>query len=91
MKFASRSAMESESSAKAGSRTSSGKAAVEVPGVNDWLSRREVREEERRGVEGREGGLVREAEVERLWTVEAGAGAGAGAEPSILLGWGVCV
>lgn len=63
IKFASRSAMESESSAKAGSSDSNGKAEVPDLEVKVWLSRREVRELGRRGVEGREGGL---AEVERL-------------------------
>lgn len=40
--------------------------AVDWPGVNVWLSRREVREDGRRGVDGREGGWgwAREAEVE---------------------------
>ena len=60
--------MESESSAKAGSRASRGKAELEpeAPGVKDCDSRREVREEGRSGVEGREGGLLRVALVERL-------------------------
>lgn len=69
MKLASRSAIESESSANAGSRDSRGKAEAEdAPGVKVWLSRREVREEGRSGVEGREGGLFweRVAEVERI-------------------------
>ena len=68
MKFASRSAIESLSSAKAGSSVSRGKAelvAPKLPGVKVWLSRRDVREEGRRGVEGREGGL-RVAEVDRF-------------------------
>ena len=59
MKLASRSAIESESSAKAGSRDSSGKAEEPDLGVKLWLSRSDVRELGRRGVEGREGGLVR--------------------------------
>lgn len=58
--------MESESSAKAGSSDSRGQAAEPDFGVKVWLSRREVRELGRRGVDGREGGLVRLAEVERL-------------------------
>lgn len=66
IKLASRSAIESESSAKAGSRESRGNAEEPVLGVKVWLSRRDVRELGRRGVEGREGGLLREAEVERL-------------------------
>ena len=66
MKLASRSAIESESSAKAGSRESRGNAEEPILGVKVWLSRRDVRELDRRGVEGREGGLLREAEVERL-------------------------
>lgn len=76
MKFASRSAIESLNSAKAGSSDSSGKAEVlapRLPGVKVWLSRREVREDGRRGVEGRDGGL-RVAEMERLgrcWSLMA--------------------
>lgn len=63
MKFASRSAIESDSSAKAGSNDSSGKAAeVLPPGVNVWLSLKEVRELGRRGVVGRDGGRLREEE-----------------------------
>lgn len=62
--------MESDNSAKAGSRASRGKAEWKVPpdalGVKDWELRKEVREEGRRGVDGREGGLVRLADVERL-------------------------
>ena len=62
MMFASRSAIESENSAKAGSNDSRGK--IEWPeGV---LSRNELRERGRSGVEGRDGGLEREAETERL-------------------------
>ena len=38
----------------------------EALGVNDWELRREVREEGRSGVDGREGGLLRVAEVERF-------------------------
>ena len=58
--------MESESSANAGSSASRGKAAFPELGVNVWLSRSEVRELGRRGVEGREGGFTRVAEVERF-------------------------
>ena len=65
MKFASRSAIESESSANAGSSDSRGEKEVLVPGVKVWLSRREVRELGRSGVDGREGGF-RVADVERL-------------------------
>ena len=50
--------MLSDNSANAGSRASSGKEDVpDAPGVNVWLSRRDVRDDGRRGVEGREGGL----------------------------------
>ena len=66
MKLASRSAIESESSAKPASSDSRGNTEVPALGVNDWLSRREVRELGRSGVDGRDGGLVRVAEVERL-------------------------
>lgn len=34
--------------------------------MKDWELRREVREEGRRGVDGREGGLLRVADVERF-------------------------
>jgi hypothetical protein len=64
MKLASRSAIESDNSANAGSRHSNGKAEVPALGVNVWLSRRDVRELGRKGVEGREGGLLRDADVE---------------------------
>jgi len=58
--------MESDSSAKAGSRASSGKVGCCVPGVKVWEERREVREVGRRGVVGREGGAgVWDVEVER--------------------------
>ena len=64
IKFASKSAIESESSAKAGSRDSRGNAEeVLPPGVNVWLSRSEVREPGRRGVVGREGGRLREEDL----------------------------
>jgi hypothetical protein len=66
IKFASRSAIESESSANAGSSKSNGKAEVPDLEVKVWLSRSEVRELGLRGVEGREGALVRVTEVERL-------------------------
>ena len=73
IRFASRSAIESDSSANAGSSDSRGKAEMPDLGVNVWLSRNEVREVGRRGVEGREGGLIRDAEVERFvvdWSIE---------------------
>jgi len=56
--------MLSESSAKAGSREERGEEALYGVGV-DGPERRDVREEGRRGVVGREGGL--EMEVERLY------------------------
>ena len=68
MKLYSRVAIESLSSAKAGSSPSSGKADVlapRLPGVKVWLSRKDVREDGLRGVDGRDGGL-READVERF-------------------------
>lgn len=43
--------------------------------MKDWELRSEVREEGRRGVVGREGGLLRVADVERF-TVGGGAAAG---------------
>lgn len=61
--------MESDNSAKAGSRASRGKAELYVPdalGVKDCELRREVRDEGRSGVEGREGGLLRVADVDRF-------------------------
>ena len=64
MRFASRSAIESENSAKAGSSESKGNAdEAAPPGVKVWLSRNEVRELGRRGVVGLEGGQLREEEV----------------------------
>ena len=66
IKLASKSAIESASSAKAGSRDSRGDVEEPVSGVKVRLSRRDVRELGRRGVEGREGTLLREADVERL-------------------------
>lgn len=66
MKLASRSAIESESSAKAGSRYSRGLVDEPGLGVKVWLSRSDVRELGRRGVDGRDGGFMREAEVERF-------------------------
>ena len=63
MRFASKSAIESENSAKAGSSTSKGKAEeAPPPGVKVWLSRNDVRELGRSGVVGLEGGRLREAE-----------------------------
>lgn len=64
MKLASRSAIESESSANAGSRASSGVSDA-PPKLPLPESRREDREEGRRGVVGRERGR-RLPEVERL-------------------------
>lgn len=65
MKFASRSAIESDSSAKAGSRDSRGNSDEDPPGVKPCPSRNEVRELERRGVVGREERLVLFCDVER--------------------------
>ena len=63
MKLASRSAIESDNSAKAGSSRSSGKAEeVLPPGVKVWLSRSDVRELARRGVLGLDGGRLRDEE-----------------------------
>ena len=65
IKFASRSAIESDSSAKAGSKLSRGNS-DEVPAVAElWPSRKEVRELERRGVVGRDDRLLRVCDVER--------------------------
>lgn len=61
--MASRSAIESESSANSGSRASRGREALD--GFWDEELRREERDEGRRGVVGREMGR-REAECERL-------------------------
>jgi len=56
MKFASKSAIESDSSAKAGSKVSTG--ASDAPATLDLPdSRREEREDGRKGVVGRETGL----------------------------------
>ena len=82
--------MESDNSAKAGSRASRGKAELKVPppdalGVNDWELRSEVRDEGRRGVDGREGGLVlRVADVERLTVGRRGGGALAGVAMALI-------
>ena len=68
IKLASRSAIESLNSANAGSSPSNGKAEalkLWLPGVNDWLSRSDVREDGRSGVEGRDGGF-RVADIERF-------------------------
>lgn len=76
--LASRSAIESDSSANPGSRDSSGKSDVLSLGWwNPWLSRSEVRELGRRGVVGLEGGWVRDWEV---------GGLGLGPGPSIFGG-----
>jgi len=69
MKLASKSAIESDSSAKAGSKDSKG--ASEAPATLDLPdSRREEREEGRRGVVGRERGL-RLPDVERFTLLPA--------------------
>ena len=60
MKFASRSAMLSLSSAKAGSRLARGNSVLALPEGVVWEARRLVREGGRRGVVGREGRRVRE-------------------------------
>jgi len=65
IKFASRSAIESDSSAKAGSRDSRGNSKEMPPAVKPWPSRNDVRELERRGVVGRDERLLRVCEVER--------------------------
>lgn len=63
IRFASRSAIESENSAKAGSSESKGNAdEAPPPGVKVWLSRNDVRELGRSGVVGLEGGRLREEE-----------------------------
>lgn len=58
--------MESASSANAGSRVLRGKSEDCVLALKLWLSRRDVRELERRGVVGREEGLMRVADVDLL-------------------------
>ena len=60
MKFASRSAIESESSANAGSNICIGEEDKPWGLLWPWLSRRDVREPGRRGVVGREEGAGRE-------------------------------
>lgn len=67
MKFASRSAIESDNSAKAGSKASRGNSEETFPGTNPCPSLREVRELGRNGVVGRDEGLLRDCEVERLF------------------------
>ena len=62
MKFASRSAIESDSSANAGSRDSNAKPEEVSPDAIPW---KDVRELERRGVVGRDERLLRDCEVER--------------------------
>ena len=59
--------MASESSAKAGSRPSSGELWEAEGWAEVWEMRREEREVGRRGVVGREGGWERPWEVERVW------------------------
>ena len=65
MKFASRSAIESDNSANAGSRDSNAKPEEVSPDAKPWPSRKDVRELERRGVVGRDERLLRDCEVER--------------------------
>ena len=66
IKFASRSAIESDSSANAGSRNSKGNSEEVPPAVKLCPSRNDVRELERRGVVGRDERLLRDCDVERL-------------------------
>ena len=60
MRFASRSAIESDNSAKAGSRASRGNSEELLPVAKACPSRSEVRELGRRGVVGRDEGLFRD-------------------------------
>lgn len=64
MKFASKSAIESESSASPGSSASNGNSDELPPAENPWLSLRDVREPERSGVVGLDGGLLRDIEAD---------------------------
>ncbi len=66
MKLASRSAIESDSSAKAGSSDSKGNSEELLPAAKPWPSLREVRELGRKGVVGRDDGLLRDADVDLL-------------------------
>jgi hypothetical protein len=66
MKLASRSAIESDSSAKAGSSDSKGNSEELLPAVKPWPSLKEVRELGRKGVVGRDDGLLRDADVDLL-------------------------
>lgn len=66
MKFASRSAIESDSSAKAGSNVSNGNSEEAVPLAKPWPSLKDVLELGRNGVVGREEGRWRDWEIERL-------------------------
>ena len=66
MKFASRSAIESDSSAKAGSKDSRGNSEEPAPAAKLWESLREVLELGRKGVVGREEGRLRDCDAERL-------------------------
>lgn len=66
MKFASRSAIESDSSAKAGSKDSRGNPEEASPVAKPWESRNDVLELGRKGVVGRDDGRLRDCDVERL-------------------------
>ena len=67
MKFASRSAIESDNSAKAGSNASRGNSEDVLPAMIPCPSRKEVRELGRSGVVGLDEGLLRDWEAERLF------------------------
>ena len=69
MKLASRSAIESDSSAKAGSKDSSGNSEVAAPAAKPCESLKDVLELGRRGVVGREEGRLRDCEIERVLPV----------------------
>lgn len=76
MEFASKSAIESDSSANAGSSDSKGNSEEEPPAAKPWPSRNDVRELERRGVVGRDERRLRVCDVERgllLLCIAAGA------------------
>ena len=79
IKFASRSAMLSLSSAKAGSRLVNGNSALDVDAPPLGVvceARRLVRDGGRRGVCGRLGGRLLDCESVRLWAPEGGCDAG---------------